>query len=133
DPVAFLKTKYRQDLLAKVTNYGPHRDDYDFMLDQYSARSIASQGEQRMMVLALNMAFAEIVFKLKGEKPIFLLDDVFSELDATRQNKLLEYLDKSQIQTIITTTSINEIKKHINEKAKIYRVTRGYIKEEHLA
>ncbi len=130
DTSAFLKTKYRQDLMQKATGFGPHRDDYDFMIDQYFAKNHASQGEQRMMVLALNMGLAEMVYLIKGERPVFLLDDVFSELDTMRQNKLLEYLASSQMQAIITSTNLNEIKESIKKQAKIFRVSNGYIKEE---
>ncbi|MBU1144455.1 MAG: DNA replication/repair protein RecF [Firmicutes bacterium] len=127
---SFLKSKYKTDIYSKMTNFGPHRDDYDFSLGEYLAKNHASQGEQRMIVLALNMALGEMVFLLKKERPIFLLDDVFSELDAKRQNKLIDYLLQSNEQTIITTTSINEIKENILKQAKIFKVTQGYIKEE---
>lgn len=130
DEVAFLKSKYHPDLIAKITNYGPHRDDYDFSLDDHLARNHASQGEQRTMLLSLIMALGDMIYKIKNERPVFLLDDVFSELDAQRQNRLLDYLKNSSLQAIITTTSVMEIKESILRQAKIFRVTKGYIKEE---
>jgi DNA replication and repair protein RecF len=130
DEVAFLKSKYHPDLIAKITNYGPHRDDYDFSLDDHLARNHASQGEQRTMLLSLIMALGDMIYKIKNERPVFLLDDVFSELDAQRQNRLLDYLKNSSLQAIITTTSVMEIKESILKQAKIFRVTKGYIKEE---
>jgi len=130
DTTAFLKSKYRQDLALKASGYGPHRDDYDFMFGEYIAKSHASQGEQRMMILALSMGMAEMVYKTKKERPVFLLDDVFSELDSLRQNRLIEYLAASDMQSVITSTNISEIKDSIKKQAKIFRVTKGYIKEE---
>ena len=84
------------------------------------------------MVLALILAIGEIVYEKQNERPIFLLDDVFSELDSTRQNKLINYLTKLNAQTIITTTSIKEIDKSIIYKSKIYNVKNDNIREEHI-
>ncbi len=130
DSFAYLKTRYKQDILAKASGFGPHRDDYGFLSDDHLARNRASQGEQRTMILALNMVFAEMVYQAKKERPVFLLDDVFSELDQKRQHNLLEYLEKSEIQTIITSTTIDTIDRHIREKARIFHVEKGYIKED---
>jgi DNA replication and repair protein RecF len=131
DTTAFLKSKYHQDLVARITNYGPHRDDYDFYLDDRLARNHASQGEQRTMILSLIMALGDLIYQIKKERPVFLLDDVFSELDSERQNRLLAYLTTANLQAIVTTTSVQEIKETIIKKAKIFRVTNGYIKEEY--
>ncbi len=126
----FMKSKYRQDLLSGATNHGSHRDDYEFYLAGTPARTHASQGEQRAMILALNMALSEIVQNIKKERPVFLLDDVFSELDRNRQNQLLEYLLATKAQTIITATDIREIDGRYLRYGRIFRVTKGYIKEE---
>ncbi len=127
-----IKSKYKKDLYLKTTSSGPHRDDYDFIIDGKLAKDHASQGEQRIMVLALILAIGEIVYEKQNERPIFLLDDVFSELDSTRQNKLINYLIKLNAQTIITTTSIKEIDKSIIYKSKIYNVKNDNIREEHI-
>ncbi|HOP57054.1 MAG TPA: DNA replication/repair protein RecF [Bacillota bacterium] len=127
----FLKEKYRQDIMQGATGYGPHRDDYVFMLDEFAAGSRASQGEQRMMVLSLNMGLAELVKETRHETPVFLLDDVFSELDETRQNRLLEYVATSGIQTIVTTTGLGGVKDFILKQAHVFHVNKGYIKEEY--
>ena len=126
----FLKSKYRQDLASGTTNYGTHRDDYDFLLDGSPARAHASQGEQRAIIIALNMFFSDFVNLTKHERPIFLLDDVFSELDQIRQNQLLQYLISTKAQTIITSTGVQEISERFLKAGKIFRVTKGYIKEE---
>lgn len=130
DPLDFFKNKYKTDIYTKITNYGPHRDDYDFILGSYLARNHASQGEQRMMVLALNMALRDMVYSIKKELPIFLLDDVFSELDSDKQNKLIDFLLETKEQAIITTTSILDIKESILKQAKIFQVKQGLIKGE---
>jgi len=126
-----LKGKYKTDLMLKTTNFGPHRDDYSFYLDEFIARDNASQGEQRIMILTLILAIGEIIYNFKKERPIFLLDDVFSELDFDRQNKLIKYLIKLQAQTIITTTSLENIENDIIKNSKIFKVQNNTIQEVH--
>jgi len=125
-----LKSKYRNDLYLKTTSYGPHRDDYEFRIDNILAKDNASQGEQRVMVLALILAISEIIYDKHGERPIFLLDDVFSELDSIRQNKLIKYLISLEAQTIITSTSLDNIENSVVKEAKIFRVKNNTIREE---
>lgn len=116
-----LKNAYRKDLLYRTTSAGPHRDDYGFMIDEADAKDMASQGEQRIMILSAILAVTEIINHTKNETPILLLDDVFSELDALRQNKLVQFLNQTDLQTIITTTSTNHIQDHIlNNSTKFY-------------
>ncbi|HOO43793.1 MAG TPA: DNA replication/repair protein RecF [Bacillota bacterium] len=126
-----LKSKYRTDILLKTTNIGPHRDDYHFILDDLSAKDNASQGEQRIMMLALILAIGDIIYNKKKERPIFLLDDVFSELDTKRQNKLIKYLLELDAQTIITTTNLAKIDASILNNSKIFRVQNNTVREEH--
>jgi DNA replication and repair protein RecF len=125
-----LKSRVRTDILSGTTNYGPHRDDFDFLLSDKSAKGLASQGEQRMIILAIDLAVIDYIFDLKNDKPIFLLDDVLSELDQEKQNRLLRYLISSGGQAIITTTGLNEIENDILRQSKIFKVAKGYIKEE---
>ena len=86
-----------EDLRRSVTTVGPHRDDLDWRLDRLPARTHASQGNQRSLSLALRLALHETMTEASGEPPLLLLDDVFSELDATRQERLLELLPAGQI------------------------------------
>jgi len=131
DVESAMKAKYKTDILLKTTNLGPHRDDYDFIIDKLPARDNASQGEQRIMVLAMIMAIGDIIYKIRNERPIFLLDDVFSELDHSRQNRLLRYLNELDAQTIITTTSLTYIEPDILNTSKIYIVQNNTVREGH--
>ena len=81
--------------------FGPHRDDLVIEINGKSARSFASQGQQRSIVLSLKLAEVKILFDTVGEYPVLLLDDVFSEIDENRQRQLLKYT--KNIQTIIAT------------------------------
>ncbi len=97
-----LKFNLDRDIELGYTSVGPHRDDIYFGLNGKDARNFASQGQQRSIVLALKFAELEIFEKEIGEEPILVLDDVFSELDTTRQRRLYEKMSKYQ--TIITGT-----------------------------
>lgn len=97
-----LKFNLERDIELGYTSVGPHRDDIYFGLNGKDARNFASQGQQRSIVLALKFAELEIFEKELNEEPILVLDDVFSELDTTRQRRLYEKMSKYQ--TIITGT-----------------------------
>ena len=82
---------------AGVTLFGPHRDDMEITVNGKSARSYASQGQQRSIVLALKLAEGEVCREIMGEYPVFLLDDVLSELDEQRQRYIMSGLEGRQI------------------------------------
>lgn len=89
-----------KDARLGFTTIGPHRDDIKFMLNGADARVFGSQGQQRTVALALKLAEAEIFRIRSGEYPVLILDDVLSELDKSRQRKLLAATDG--IQTLFT-------------------------------
>lgn len=106
---AFMKILLEQrekDFESRFTTVGPHRDDLDFKINEMSAKSFASQGETRSIVLALKLAEMDVLEKFNKRRPILLLDDVFSELDKTRAMYLSQSLDN--MQTFITSTNLNE-------------------------
>lgn len=84
-----LEKSRKEDIYTGCTNYGPHRDDLNILINGIKARIYASQGQQRSAVLSLKLSEAQILKELTGEKPVILLDDVLSELDLCRQNFLL--------------------------------------------
>lgn len=84
------------ELRAGCCLAGPHREDLVFRLDGQDAKAFASQGQQRSAVLSLKLAEARCVSQITGEHPVLLLDDVLSELDATRQEYLLTHMDGLQ-------------------------------------
>lgn len=100
-----------------TTMVGPHRDDFEFYLDDLNIKNYGSQGQQRVSILSLKLAEIKIFEDYRDTLPILLLDDVFSELDGIKKNNLLEYIH-SGIQTIITTTDLANISEEILKKAK---------------
>lgn len=93
------------------TSVGPHRHDVIFEINNSPALSVASRGEARTIVLALKFLEVDIIEQLTGKTPIILLDDVFSELDATRQKLLTSQLKGHQI---IITSATSHAGKHLH-------------------
>lgn len=112
----------------KTTLIGPNRDDLEFYLDDKNLKLYGSQGQQRMAVLALKLSEIELFKNVKGEYPILLLDDVFSELDRKKRNNLLKYIS-GNIQTFITTTDLSLISKKLVNNSKIIEIENGNIKK----
>jgi DNA replication and repair protein RecF len=93
-----------RDRARRSPSVGPHRDDLLLELGGRGARTSASQGQHRAIVLALHLAEIEVVSRLRGSRPILLLDDVSSELDRHRTAALFGSLRAQQGQVMLTTT-----------------------------
>lgn len=102
-----------KDILLKSTSIGPHRHDVLFEMNHSPALSVVSRGEARTIVLALKFLEVAIIEKVTGKKPIILLDDVFSELDASRQKLLTQQLKDYQIVISSATSSAGEHLTHV--------------------
>ncbi len=96
-----LEQDFERDRILKHTGFGVHKDDYVFMFNQVLANGSASRGEVRSIVLALKFIEAELIMEKMKKRPIVLLDDVFSELDKTRQKCLVKNFKENQV--IITS------------------------------
>jgi DNA replication and repair protein RecF len=96
-----------QDLKYGTTNYGPHRQDLVFELNGESVAVDGSRGEIRSTILALKLTELAFLESKTGTQPILLLDDVYSELDRGRQERLMNLL--GAYQTFITTTKIEHL------------------------
>ena len=93
---ALLKSR-DSDLRRQATGVGPHKDDLLIKINDLCARTYGSQGQQRSCALALKLGEAAVIKKETDEKPIALLDDVMSELDAGRQKYFLDFLEGWQV------------------------------------
>ena len=92
-----LNENRKDDIRTGVTNFGPHRDDIEILINGKNARAFGSQGQQRSAVLSLKLAEASVLKERMGEEPVILLDDVLSELDSKRQDFLLNELKGCQV------------------------------------
>lgn len=81
---------------------GPHRDDYSFSFGGHEARSFASQGQSRSLILALKLAMVDLIEESRGDHPILILDDFESELDRTRTEVLLQEVRTTGRQVFVT-------------------------------
>jgi len=100
---AELEARLDRDLDRGVTGLGPHLDDVVVAAAGRDLRSFGSQGEQRLAVLALLLAEAELIAERRGVPPLLLLDDVLSELDPSRRRILAERVGRTG-QTLVTAT-----------------------------
>ena len=123
------KRNLYQELLQGNTLCGPHRDDFIFNLDGVDMRVFASQGQQRLAIIAFKICELYLFKEIIGSFPVFLLDDIFSEIDIRKRNKIVSFLRKD-MQTIITTTDINDINKKLLEKASIYYIKNNSVKRK---
>lgn len=116
-----LSSNFETDHLRGFTSVGPHRDDVEFLLRGHPAQVSASRGESRSIVLMCKIAELKIVEEKFGQKPVVLLDDVFSELDSKRRRALTEYLQDYQV--IITTTDADSVLEHFLTDTNVIALT----------
>ena len=101
-----------RELQQGNTLYGPHRDDFSFMIGEEDVKIFASQGCQRLAVIAFKLAEIDIFYNKTNYKPVLLLDDIFSEIDSKKRTKLIQYINKD-LQVIITATDLKNINKKL--------------------
>ena len=124
-----LEEGFERDVRQKISLTGPHRDDMMFISNDIDLRKYGSQGQQRSAALSLKLAEIELVKRKTGDSPLLLLDDVLSELDAGRQEHLLECI--TDVQTFITCTGLDDfVNKHFKIN-KVFRVNNGMVTSEH--
>lgn len=121
-----LNSLKEKEKIYGATLIGPHRDDFVFMLGDKDLFIYGSQGQIRAAILSLKLADLFIIKEETNDYPILLLDDIFSELDLEKREKVLSFL-KRDVQTIITTTDVNLIDKDLINKAKIFEVNNGNV------
>ena len=121
-----LSSSYEREIAQGATLFGIHKDDIDVKLNGKSARIYASQGQQRSLALAMKLAEGEICREEFGDHPVFLFDDVLSELDGTRRDYLINRMNEKQV---IMTTCEPEALKSMIAGVRI-RVENGVYTEE---
>jgi DNA replication and repair protein RecF len=112
-----LESHREEDIERGYTAYGPHREDVILSLNGHPVQTTASRGETRTLLLAVKMIEALLLEQNRGQRPILLFDDVFSELDGGRRQALTSFLQPYQ--TFITTTDADIVIQHFTETANI--------------
>lgn len=98
-----IRRSVETDLKRQTSNVGPHRDDFAFLIDARDARDFGSQGQQRSAVLAVKLAELDLMEAATGDAPLLLLDDLMSELDASRKGAFFATLNPRH-QSFLTVT-----------------------------
>ena len=132
DGLPATEDRFRESLAASqqreramaATVVGPHRDDFNLLIDQVDMSSFASRGQARTLALTLRLAEAGYLARARAEGPMVLLDDVLSEMDAFRRRRVLEKVSQYQ-QTLITTTDLDLVQDFFGPEASYYRVEGG--------
>lgn len=115
----------QRDQILQMTSIGVHRDDFTFLMEGHPVSEIASQGQRRMILLAMKLSLIKYVLKKTGKLPVLLLDDVLSELDQEKRKNLLRCLPKN-CQTIITTTDLDDCKE-LDREITVFEVNAGTV------
>ena len=122
--VAELEATIERDLDRGTTGLGPHLDDVQLLSGTRDLRQFGSQGEQRLTVLALLLAEAELIADRRGYAPLLLLDDVLSELDPGRRRALADRVAATG-QTLVTSTTAAALP---TEPAQLLEVSSGTVR-----
>jgi DNA replication and repair protein RecF len=125
---AALERRAGRDRERRYTSAGPHMDDLGLALGGRPARSYASQGQQRALVLALKVAEIENLRAVLGRPPLLLLDDVSSELDPEKNRYLVEYLARLPGQAFLTATDRRLLAPAAGRDAAFYEVEAGVVR-----
>ena len=105
DIAQMIRKNKDKDLYYHYASFGPHHDDYQFMMNGYELSTVASQGQKRMVLISFKLALMRYIQQRSGKIPILLLDDILSELDVENRDRLLNIIPK-ETQVIITGTDL---------------------------
>jgi len=123
-----MASTYDREVLYGNSLVGPHRDDFSFKLGENDLVLYGSQGQLKMAILALKLAEVNVFKDICNEYPVLLLDDLFSELDVNKRNKVINYLNRD-IQTIVTTTDLENIEDNLVKDSYVYKIENGNVCE----
>jgi DNA replication and repair protein RecF len=121
-----IKIRRDDELRRGVTLIGPHRDDLELLINERSLASFGSRGQQRLAVVALKLAEADVISVL-GERPVLLLDDVLSELDVNHRETLLASVRDFGSQVLLTTADPSQVIGSPISDLELVRVVHGGI------
>lgn len=125
--VELLEKALPNDIEVTATTIGPHRDDFQVLIDEMNVRDFGSFGQQKMAVLAMKLSLGKLHEQERKMSSIVLLDDALSQLDNKRRHNLLEILQGYE-QCIMTMTTPEDIPKHFWEYCAFFRTEGGEVK-----
>ncbi len=125
----FYETNKEKEIYQGMTLYGPHRDDIKFILNSEDIKFFGSQGQQKLAMISFKLTEINVFRKITEANPILLIDDLFSEIDSQKRNRLIDFIS-DDIQVIITANDLRGINKRLLERAKIFEIENAEIKEK---
>lgn len=130
-----LKQKYKnlkfEEIKRGTTLFGPQKDEFLIKLNNNIAREFASQGQHKTLLISLKFAEFQYLKSKRNEIPIFLLDDIFSEIDSYRIKMVIELLRQNSSQIFITTTNPKQVEDVFNQESiKFIHIKDGKVQNE---
>lgn len=121
-----------KELIRGTTLFGPQKDDIEIRIANKPAKESASQGQHKTLLLSIKFAEYEILKNIKNESPIFMLDDIFSELDKERSYNINKIIRELNCQTLITITNRErfDVFDNIETKSAFFRLDNGIVTKE---
>ncbi|MCE2463119.1 MAG: DNA replication/repair protein RecF [Dehalococcoidia bacterium] len=130
--IVALKTSRSREVNMGLTAVGPHRDDFKLLVNDVDMGVYGSRGQARTIALAMRLAEVAYLASIRDQGPIVLLDDVLSEMDSFRRNRVLDKTLQYQ-QVIITTTDLEMVQSGALPNATYYEVQNGSVSRFTLA
>lgn len=131
NPAAGLANSLRKDIVTQRTNFGVHRDDFEFLMNGKPLKKIGSQGQQKSFVIALRLAEYMMIKETKGFNPILLLDDIFDKLDDVRILNLNLLISSKNFGQIFLTDARPErtqlLTQNLEEELQIFEIENGQL------
>jgi len=118
----------RSEIQRGTSMAGPHRDDFIFKINDKGMKKFGSRGQHKTVLISLVIAESNLIEEKKHEKPVILIDDLYSELDINRQKKILDLLNEMG-QIFITSTSVHNHRKK-NKEDKYFFISKGIVAPE---
>ncbi|NRB37345.1 MAG: DNA replication/repair protein RecF [Pseudomonadales bacterium] len=125
--LALLKAGFERDLKYQRSHIGPHKADMEIKLSRLSVKDIYSRGQKKTLVAAMQLAQARVLSQLTSKRPILLLDDLPSELDAAHLKAFLGFVIAEGYQCFITSVDEQIYRQNMHTKARMFHVERGKI------
>ncbi|MBN2788741.1 MAG: DNA replication/repair protein RecF [Candidatus Delongbacteria bacterium] len=121
-----LSVNKRTEVYRGLSIIGPHKDDLIFDINGNDLRKYGSKGQHKLFLVALKLSEIKYIKSITDEYPVFLLDDLYSEIDEKKSAKIAKILDED-IQTFITTSNSGIIKQFDQNNTKIFNVINGAV------
>ncbi|MCL4552828.1 MAG: DNA replication/repair protein RecF [Candidatus Marsarchaeota archaeon] len=123
-----LEESQGKEIALGMSLAGPHRDDIKFFVDQIDMNTYGSRGQQRSVALSLKLAETRYMLAASREYPILLLDDIMSELDSDRRQRVLNAVSENQ-QVLMTTTDLHHFQPELLARSSLFSVSAGRVEK----